>query len=60
MVSNVMGTGDQVCVYLPHIPVAGAATTMEASLVDTEKIFHGWGDSMQDGAFQQLVTYAQE
>ena len=32
----------------------------KASLIDTEKVFHGWGDSLQDGAFQQLVTYAQE
>jgi len=32
----------------------------EANLIDTEKVFHGWGDSLKDGAFQQLVTYAQE
>jgi len=40
--------------------VAGRAATAEASLIDTEKVFHGWGDSQQDGAFQQLVTYALE
>jgi len=32
----------------------------EASLINIEKVFHGWGDALQDGAFQQLVTYAQE
>jgi len=31
---------------------AGAAAIAEASLIDTEKVFHGWGDSLQDGAFQ--------
>jgi len=40
--------------------VAGAAAMTEANLIDTEKVFHGWGDSLQDGAFQQLVTHAQE
>jgi len=41
--------------------VAGAAATAEASPIDTEKVFHSWGDSQQqDGAFQQLVTYALE
>jgi len=40
--------------------VAGAAATAEASLIDTEKVFHSCGDSLQNGAFQQLVTYAQE
>jgi len=40
--------------------VAGAAAMAEASLINIEKVFHGWGDSLQDGAFQQLVTYAQE
>jgi len=38
----------------------GAAEMAETSLIDTEKVFHGWGDSLQGGAFQQLVTYAQE
>ena len=40
--------------------VAGAAATAEASLIDTEKVFHSCGDSLQNGTFQQLVTYAQE
>jgi len=39
--------------------VAGAVAMAEASLIDTE-VFHGWGDSLQDGVFLQLVTYAQE
>ena len=38
--------------------VAGAAAMVEASLIDTDKVFHSWGDSLQDDAFQQLVTYA--
>ena len=38
--------------------VAGATSTAEASLIDTEKVFHGWEDSLQDGAFLQLVTDA--
>jgi len=29
----------------------------EANLIDTEKVFHSWGDSLQDGAFQPIVTY---
>jgi len=33
---------------------------VKASLIDTEKVFHDWGDSLQDGAFPQLVAYAQE
>jgi len=42
--------------------VAGAAAMAEASLIDTEKVFHGCGNSLQDGAFKQLIglTYAQE
>ena len=40
--------------------VTGAAEIAETSLIDTEKVFHGWGDSLQGGAFQQLVTYTQE
>ena len=30
--------------------VAGAAAMAEASLIDTEKVFHSWGDSLQDGS----------
>jgi len=37
--------------------VTGAAAMAEASLIDTEKVFHGWADSLQDDAFQQLVKW---
>ena len=47
-------------VICSSLQVAGAAAMTKANLIDTEKVFHGWGDSLQDGAFQQLVTYAQE
>jgi len=40
--------------------VAGAAATAEASLIDTEKVFHGWKILCKIMCFQQLVTYAQE
>jgi len=42
------------------VTVTGAAEMAETSLINTEKVFHGWADSLQGGAFQQLVTYAQE
>jgi len=38
--------------------VAGSVAMMKASLVNTDKILHDWADSLQDGAFQQLVTHA--
>jgi len=33
--------------------VAGAVATVEASLIDTGKVFHVWEDSLQDGVFHQ-------
>ena len=40
--------------------VAGAAAMAVASLIKNEDIFHSWEYSLQDGAFQRLITYAQE
>ena len=40
--------------------VLKAVTWSQCRLIDTEKVFHSCGDSLQDGAFQQLVKYAQE